>query len=80
VQFAKVDDFPPSFIGAEHAQQVRCDAREMKPDQNTNVQPLAEAHLQPQTCLTAFAVKRRSTAASSSSLLKLTGAAGPKEA
>jgi hypothetical protein len=37
VQFAKVDDLPPSFIGAEHAQQVRRDAREMKPDQNTNV-------------------------------------------
>ena len=37
MQFAKVDDLPPSFIGAEHAQQVRRDAREMKPDQNTNV-------------------------------------------
>jgi hypothetical protein len=30
-----------SFIGAEQAQQVRRDAREMKPDQDTNAQPLA---------------------------------------
>ena len=71
VQFAKVDDLPPSFIGAEHAQQVRRDAREMKPDQNTNVQPLAAptsnrkhasprlpssaAPQQPQALLTRFA-------------------------
>ena len=41
VQFVKVAGLPPSFIGAEQAQQVRRDAREMKPDQNTNVQPLA---------------------------------------
>ena len=66
VQFVKVEGLPRSFIGAEQAQQVRRDAREMKPDQNTNVQPLAAPHLKPQTCLTAFAVKRRSTAASSS--------------
>jgi hypothetical protein len=41
VQFAEVEGLPRSFIGAELAQQVRRDAREMKPDQNTNVQPLA---------------------------------------
>ena len=41
VQFVEVAGLPPSFIGAEQAQQVRRDAREMKPDQNTNVQPLA---------------------------------------
>jgi hypothetical protein len=41
VQFVIVAGLPPSFIGAEQAQQVRRDAREMKPDQNTNVQPLA---------------------------------------
>ena len=41
VQFVRVAGLPPSFIGAEHVQQVRHDAREMKPDQNTNVQPLA---------------------------------------
>jgi hypothetical protein len=41
VQFVKVEGLPPSFIGVEQAQQVRRDAREMKPDQNTNVQPLA---------------------------------------
>ena len=40
VQFVKVTGLPPSFIGVEQ-QQVRRDAREMKPDQNTNVQPLA---------------------------------------
>ncbi len=34
VQFVKVNGLPPSFIGAEHAQQVRRDAREMKPDLN----------------------------------------------
>ena len=64
VQFVKVEGLPRSFIGAEQAQQVRRDAREMKPDQKKNVQPLAAPHLKPQTCLTAFAVKRRSTAAS----------------
>ena len=41
VQFVKVAGLPPSFIGVEQAQQVRRDAREMNPDQNTNVQPLA---------------------------------------
>ena len=41
VQFVRVEGLPRSFIGAEQAQQVRRDAREMKPDQNTNVQPLA---------------------------------------
>jgi hypothetical protein len=41
VQFVEVAGLPRSFIGAEQAQQVRRDAREMKPDQNTNVQPLA---------------------------------------
>jgi hypothetical protein len=41
VQFVRVEGLPASFIGAEQAQQVRRDAREMKPDQNTNVQPLA---------------------------------------
>ena len=41
VLFVEVAGLPPSFIGAEQAQQVRRDAREMKPDQNTNVQPLA---------------------------------------
>ena len=41
VQFVKVEGLPRSFIGAEQAQQVRRDAREMKPDENTNVQPLA---------------------------------------
>ena len=42
VQFVQVEGLPPSFIGVEQAQaqQVRRDAREMKPDQNTNVQPL----------------------------------------
>jgi hypothetical protein len=71
VQFARIDDLPISFIGAEHAQQVRRDAREMKPDQNTNVQPLAAptsnrkhasprlpssaAPRQPQALLTRFA-------------------------
>jgi hypothetical protein len=71
VQFVTVEGLPPSFIGAEHAQQVRRDAREMKPDQNTNVQPLAAptsnrkhtsprllssaAPQQPQALLTCFA-------------------------
>ena len=71
VQFVKVAGLPPSFIGAEQAQQVRRDAREMKPDQNTNVQPLAAptsnrkhasprlpssaAPQQPQALLTRFA-------------------------
>jgi hypothetical protein len=41
VQFVKVKGLPRSFIGAQQAQQVRRDAREMKPDQNKNVQPLA---------------------------------------
>ena len=41
VHVVKVEGLPRSFIGAEQAQQVRRDAREMKPDQNTNVQPLA---------------------------------------
>ena len=41
VQCVTVDGLPRSFIGVEQAQQVRRDAREMKPDQNTNVQPLA---------------------------------------
>ena len=41
VQFVQVAGLPPSFIGVEQAQQVRRDAREMKPNQNTNVQPLA---------------------------------------
>jgi hypothetical protein len=40
VQFVTVEGLPPSFIGVEQAQQVRRDAREMKPDQNTSVQPL----------------------------------------
>jgi CHASE2 domain-containing sensor protein len=69
VQFVEVAGLPPSFIGAE--QQVRRDAREMKPDQNTNVQPLAAptsnrkhasprlpssaAPQQPQALLTRFA-------------------------
>jgi hypothetical protein len=68
VQFVKVEGLPPSFIGVE---QVRLDAREMKPDQNTNVQPLAAptsnrkhasprlpssaAPQQPQALLTRFA-------------------------
>ena len=71
VQCVKVTGLPPSFIGAEQAQQVRRDAREMKPDQNTNVQPLAAptsnrkhasprlpssaAPQQPQALLTRFA-------------------------
>jgi hypothetical protein len=71
VQFVKVEGLPPSFIGVEQAQQVRRDAREMKPDQNTNVQPLAAptsnrkhasprlpssaAPQQPQALLTRFA-------------------------
>jgi hypothetical protein len=71
VQFVKVAGLPPSFIGVEQAQQVRRDAREMKPDQNTNVQPLAAptsnrkhasprlpstaAPQQPQALLTRFA-------------------------
>ena len=74
VQFVKVEGLPPSFIGveqAQQAQQVRRDAREMKPDQNTNVQPLAAptsnrkhasprlpssaAPQQPQALLTRFA-------------------------
>jgi hypothetical protein len=71
VQFVQVEGLPPSFIGAEQAQQVRRDAREMKPDQNTNVQPLAAptsnrkhasprlpssaAPQQPQALLTRFA-------------------------
>jgi hypothetical protein len=41
VQFVTVEGLPASFIGVEQAQQVLRDAREMKPDQNTNVQPLA---------------------------------------
>jgi len=71
VQFVRVEGLPPSFIGAQQAQQVRRDAREMKPDQNTNVQPLAAptsnrkhasprlpssaAPQQPQALLTRFA-------------------------
>jgi hypothetical protein len=73
VQFVKIWGLPPSFIGLEQAQaqQVRRDAREMKPDQNTNVQPLAAptsnrkhasprlpssaAPQQPQALLTRFA-------------------------
>ena len=71
VQFVTVEGLPPSFIGAEQAQQVRRDAREMKPDQNTNVQPLtaptsnrkhasprlpsSAAPQQPQALLTRFA-------------------------
>jgi hypothetical protein len=71
VQFVEVKGLPRSFIGAEQAQQVRRDAREMKPDQNTNVQPLAAptsnrkhasprlpssaAPQQPQALLTRFA-------------------------
>jgi hypothetical protein len=74
VQFVQVAGLPPSFIGAQQAQQaqqVRRDAREMKPDQNTNVQPLAAptsnrkhasprlpssaAPQQPQALLTRFA-------------------------
>ena len=35
VQFVKVKGLPPSFI----AQEVRGNAREMKPPQNTNLQP-----------------------------------------
>jgi hypothetical protein len=41
VQFVTVEGLPPSFIGAEQAQQVRRDAREMIPNQNSNVQLLA---------------------------------------
>ena len=71
VQFVKVTGLRPSFIGVEQAQQVRRDAREMKPDQNTNVQPMAAptsnrkhasprlpssaAPQQPQALLTRFA-------------------------
>ena len=71
VQFVRIWGLPPSFIGAEQAQQVRRDAREMKPNQNTNVQPLAAptsnrkhasprlpssaAPQQPQALLTRFA-------------------------
>ena len=71
VQFVEVAGLPPSFIGVERAQQVRRDAREMKPNQNTNVQPLAAptfnrnhasprlpssaAPQQPQALLTRFA-------------------------
>ena len=71
VQFVKVACLRRSFIGAQQAQQVRRDAREMKPDQNTNVQPLAAptsnrkhasprlpssaAPQQPQALLTRFA-------------------------
>ena len=71
VHFVEVEGLPRSFIGAEQAQQVRRDAREMKPDQNTNVQPLAAptsnrkhasprlpssaAPQQPQALLTRFA-------------------------
>jgi hypothetical protein len=70
-QFVKVAGLPPSFIGAEQAQQVRRDAREMIPNQNKNVQPLAAptsnrkhasprlpstaAPQQPQALLTRFA-------------------------
>ncbi len=41
VQLVNSEGLPPSFIRVERAQQVRLDAREMKPNQNTNVQPLA---------------------------------------
>jgi hypothetical protein len=41
VQLVNSEGLPPSFIGVERAQQVRRDAREMKPNQNTNVQPQA---------------------------------------
>ena len=37
LQFVRDEGLPPSFIRVEQAQQVRRDAREMKPDQNTNV-------------------------------------------
>ena len=47
VQFVEVKGLPPSFIGVEQAQQVRRDAREMKPDQNTNVQPLTAPTFSP---------------------------------
>jgi hypothetical protein len=71
VNVVKVEGLPRSFIGAEQALQVRRDARGMKPDQNTNVQPLAAptsnrkhasprlsssaAPQQPQALLTRFA-------------------------
>jgi hypothetical protein len=75
LQFVAVEDLLPSFIGVEQAQQVRHHAREMKPDQNTNVQPLAAstsnrkhaspclpssaAPQQPQALLTCFAAPQR---------------------
>jgi hypothetical protein len=39
VQAVQVEGLPPSFIGVKQAQQVRLDAWELKPDQNTSVQP-----------------------------------------
>ncbi len=47
VQFVKVEGLPPSFIEVKQAQQVRRYAREMKPDQNTSVQPLTAATFSP---------------------------------
>jgi hypothetical protein len=47
VQFVRVESLPLSFIGEEQAQKVRCDAREMKPDQNANVQPLTAPTFSP---------------------------------
>jgi hypothetical protein len=49
VQFVKVAGLPPSFIRVEQAQaqQVRRDARAIKPDQNTNVQPLTAPTFSP---------------------------------
>jgi hypothetical protein len=37
VQLVNAEGLPPSFIGVQRAQQVRRDAREMKPNQNKNV-------------------------------------------
>jgi hypothetical protein len=46
VQFVEWKGLPPSFVGVEQAQQVRRDAQ-MKPNQNTNVQPLTTPHFSP---------------------------------
>jgi hypothetical protein len=47
VQFAQVAGLPPSFIDVQQTQEVRGNAREMKPPQNTNLQPLTAPAISP---------------------------------
>ena len=47
VQFVRVSGLPPSFIDVRQAQKVCQDAREIKLDQSTNVQPLTAPTISP---------------------------------